>query len=53
MQVASKAASQKATASGTPDTSATLDNVADGSFVQSSAGQIYQSFASWFAKAIE
>jgi hypothetical protein len=44
MQVASKAASQKATASGIPDKYATLGNIADGSFLQTSAGQIYQSF---------
>jgi hypothetical protein len=42
MQVASMAASQKTTASGTPDMSATLGSIADGSFMQSSAGQIYQ-----------
>jgi hypothetical protein len=51
MQVASKAASKKATASGTPDKYATLGSIEDVSSMQSSAGQIYQSF--WFAKAIE
>jgi hypothetical protein len=43
MQVASMAASQKTTASVAPAMSATPRSIADGSFMQSSTGQIYQS----------
>ncbi len=54
MNVASKVASQKTTASGTPDKSAELRSIADGSFRRSPKQVSYKKLLQvWFADATD